>query len=335
MKKIAILALTALPCFVFAQKQGSTKDVERIIITNKAANNDKLTIIVDGEKITLNGKPITEDSNGNVTVRRMKIKDLDNLAETFSFELPSEGKNTYSGFGNFSVTPNKAMLGVTTQKTEKGVEVKSVTEESAAQKIGIKEGDVIIAVDGKKIQTPDELSSSIKDKNPGDKITIDYTSGDQKRSVTTALTKWKAPESLIIRKFNENGAVGGVDIQDIMENLQNAQSGQNFRFRTLPGTSIQLMTNGPKLGIKVQELETGTGVKILEVTEGSDAEKAGLKKDDIIKDANGVAIESTQDLLSQTQKSKAGSVLKLKVDRNGKNQDINVVFKKKIKTADL
>ncbi|MCH5599733.1 PDZ domain-containing protein [Niabella ginsengisoli] len=95
------------------------------------------------------------------------------------------------------------------------------------------------------------------------------------------------------------------------------------------------MENGPKLGIKIQDVESGTGVKVIELEKGSDADKAGLKEGDIIKEANGNAVKNADDLLEEKGTVEAGSTLKLKVDRNGKSHDINVLFSKKIKTADL
>ena len=54
------------------------------------------------------------------------------------------------------------MLGVTTEKADKGVEIQDITKESAAAKAGLKEGDIITKIDDKKIEDPDDLSEAIK-----------------------------------------------------------------------------------------------------------------------------------------------------------------------------
>lgn len=87
--------------------------------------------------------------------------------------------------------------------------------------------------------------------------------------------------------------------------------------------------------IKIQDVETGTGVKILELEKNSDADKAGLKEGDVIKEANGTTVNNTDDLVAQTRKSRAGDTLKLKVERNGRSQNIDLLFSKKIKTAKI
>lgn len=274
----------------------------------------------------LNGKPLNENENSDVSVRRMKIKDLNN----FSFS-PADGS-----FGpmerqiKIAGLPNKAMLGVTTEKADAGAVVRSVNEESAAEKAGIKEGDIITEVDNKKIETPAELSEALKDKKPGDKVSIGYLRDGKKEIAHTELTAWKAPQTMT---FN---AQPNFEFNDIFENLSKGggQGNRNFYFREAPAFGLAA-SSGPKLGIKIQDVETGTGVKVIEIEKGSDADKAGLREGDIIREANSVSLNSTDDLLVQKRKTRAGSTMKLKIDRNGRSQNIDIVFSKKIKTADL
>lgn len=331
MKKVLLLIAAALPGILFAQEKGSGKDVERIIITKKGASDGKINIVVDGENITVNGKPLKEDEKGNITVKRMKIKDLDNFSGIAGDDW-SDGARAFRNYGNITYVPlaaNKAMLGVTTEKADEGVIVRSVSDESAAEKAGIKEGDVITAVNGEKIVSPDELSGALKGKKPGDKVEISYTRDGKKAVVTAELTKWKAPQAMTF-----NGSPN-FELNDIFGNLQNQlENGGNRRwnFQAYPNFSI---AGGPRLGIKIQDVETGAGVKVIEVEKGSDADKAGLREGDIIKEANAVTLNSTDDLLAQKRKAQPGSSMKLKVDRSGKSQNIDIVFSKKIKTADL
>ncbi|GAB3424661.1 PDZ domain-containing protein [Niabella aquatica] len=332
MKKIFLLITAALPGILFAQEKESGKNVERIIITKKGTDNDKMNIVVDGEHITVNGKPLKEDEKGNITVKRIKIKDLDNFSGIAGDDW-SDGARSFRSFGNMNYIPlatNKAMLGVTTEKTGEGVTVRSVSEESAAEKAGIKEGDIITAIDGKEIASPDELSKALKDKSPGDKVEIGYIRAGKKTAVTATLTQWKAPQTMT---FN---ATPNFELNEIFRNhLQNElgnDGNRKWNIQTYPNFST---AGGPRLGIKIQDVETGTGVKVIEVEKGSDADKAGLREGDIIKEANTVVLNSTDDLLVQKRKIRAGASMKLKVDRKGKSQNIDIVFSKKIKTADL
>lgn len=319
MKKIFLLLALVVPTMMFAQN----KEAQRIIITKKGSSNEKVNITIDGENVTVNGKPLTEDADGDITIKRIKIKDLDNYRDT-----PPEGSATIRSFGRIPFPTNKAMLGVATEKNDKGAKIVSVNEESAAEKAGLKEGDIIEAVDSKKITTPDELSQALKDKEPGDKVEITYSRDGKKNTVTATLTKWKAPQTMTFE------ASPNFDLRDFFGNVPNEFGNGNRRWeiQTYPRFNI---SSGPKLGIKIQDLEAGSGVKVIEVEKDSDAEKAGLKEGDIIKEMDGHTINGTDDMIAQTRKNKPGANINVKVDRKGRTENIKIQLSKKIKSAHL
>lgn len=340
MKKILLVTAVALPGILWAQKDnGEPKEQERIIITKKGSTGEKLNIVVDGENITVNGKPVDKNDKGDITVKRLKIKD----ANTFSWS-PEIGFGDEASDMNRQIrvfrAPNKAMLGVTTEKTDEGVKVMSVNDETGAKKAGLQEGDIITKVDDKVIEAPDQLSESLKDKKPGDKVTISYKREGKSATAIAELTKWNAPEVMTFSNGSANFSTPDINFEELMSRIpKNDDSGnwnnRNGNFRIYGAPAFGINASGPKLGVKIQDVEKGTGVKIIELEKGSDADKAGLKEGDVITEANGVAVEGTEDLLVQTRKSKAGATLKLKVDRSGKSQKIDVVLSKKLKTADL
>ena len=67
-----------------------------------------------------------------------------------------------------------------------GVYVGEVISGSAADKAGMKAGDVIVQVDGRPINASSQLQEQIGRKNPGDQITILVRRGQ--RSVTLQVT---------------------------------------------------------------------------------------------------------------------------------------------------
>lgn len=56
-----------------------------------------------------------------------------------------------------------------------------------------------------------------------------------------------------------------------------------------------------KLGLKIQDTEEGGNIKVIAVEDSSAAEKARLKKDDIITEINGKKINNTDDAREQLQ----------------------------------
>jgi len=57
----------------------------------------------------------------------------------------------------------------------------------AAQKAGLKAGDVITAVNGNSIASGDDLSRAIDAHKPGQQITVTYTRGGNEHTVTVTL----------------------------------------------------------------------------------------------------------------------------------------------------
>ncbi len=331
MKQIYLFLALLTPGFLLAQKDTKNKEVEQIVITKKGTGNEKLNIVVDGDKVTVNGQPAGKGKNEDLTVTRRRIKDPENYND-WAPGLNGNMNRFHRQF-NMMPEPNKAMLGVTTRKTEQGVEVMNVSDESAAEKAGLKAGDIIIELDHKSIETPDELSKAIKDKNPGDKVTISFLRNKKQQTAVADLTPWKAPSALTLRD-------GGNFNFDLPENFD-IQEFRNRPGMQMPGNNLRLFNYNPaaqgqRIGLRVQDLETGSGVKVIEVEKGSDAYKAGLRDGDIITEVDGTNVNSTDDAVPVLRQNRmSGKSVKLKIDRNGKSQQVEVPFTKKIKTANL
>jgi serine protease Do len=300
-----------------AKEKTEKKDVEQIIITRKGDNNEKVTVEINGDKITVNGKPLDEykDKDGNLSIRTHKIKELEGLTRM--------GNWNYSGDNNFQIfneDANHAMLGVTTEKADQGVEIQDITKESAAQKAGLKEGDVITKIDDKKIEDPDDLSKAIKAHKPGEKVTVTYLRDKKEQKVTAELGKWKGIGAMTL-----NGDNFKMDMGKTMP-----------RIRTTPYVQGWNWSGGnPKLGLSVQDTDDGKGVKVIDVDEESNAAKAGIKEDDIITEVDGKAVNGTDEISKIIRDSKDKISVMVKLQRGGKTQNIEVKMPRKIKTTDL
>lgn len=318
------------PIVTMAQKEQSDttakkKDVQQIIITNKGVS-DKVVVEIDGDKITVNGKPIDElkDKINDLTVRVNKFKQLENLSMLKGMPYKKGDVNEVLGFFdnnnfNLSMFETRAMLGVATEKTEGGVQVKSVTKESAAERAGLKENDIITKVNDTKIATPDELSAAIKNFKPGEKVIVTYLRGKKEQKATAELTKWEGNKMEMTTQ--------GIDINDMFRNLPRIREGYNMG-RMQFGTT-------PKLGISVQDAEDGKGVKVLDVDEESNAQKAGILKNDIITRVDDTAVSNVDEVSKAIKEKKDQATVKLQVVRSGKTQTVEVKVPRKLKTAEL
>jgi len=326
---VLAVALVA-PVAVLAQKEEKVKEKvnkggRQIIVTTKSDNNEKIVVEVIGDKVTINGKPVEEygeKGEKDINVRVNNLKDL--TALTYS-RTGKGGTVTYNGDGFYNVYPsmdsNRAMLGVTTGSAEGGVKINDITKDGGAEKAGLKEGDIITTIDGKKMEDPDDLSETIRAHKIGDKVSITYLRDNKEQKVTAELTKWKGV----------TGSINGLNL-----NFDKMATPRAFTMpRTTYGQAFSWSGGSPKLGISVQDTDDGKGVKVIEVDDDSNAAKAGVKEDDVIAEVDGKAVNSTDEMVKVIRDSKEKSSVLIKLNRAGKTQSIEVKMPKKLKTADL
>ena len=145
--------------------------------------------------------------------------------------------------------------------TNEGIYVSKVESNSAGEAAGLKEGDVIVAVDGKKVTKMSELQELMAGKRPGDKLTITYLHNKKKESKTVTLKNAQGNTSIV--KSADLDVLGG-----------------NFR------TVTEQQKN---------ELKIAYGLEVIKVNDGA-LKKAGIGKGLIILDVNDTPMKSLSDL---------------------------------------
>src|SRR6185436_6680929 len=124
------------------------KESQEIIIRKKGDKDTKIVVEIKGDNVIINGKPISEFKDGDITINKRNIQVWDG-AHGFSF-APGDMDIDFKGpfTGNF-MSGHGAFLGVTTSgddedddKKTDGATITDVTKGSAAEKAGLKEGDV-------------------------------------------------------------------------------------------------------------------------------------------------------------------------------------------------
>ena len=337
---VLVVALL-LPASLLAQKEEKDKDVkekkevEQIIITRKGDEKEKVIIEINGDKVTVNGKSLDEykDKEGSVTVRRSRYKDYEGLLDLYRTSRDGFGAWSYDnkdGVSYYNTAANHAMLGVTTEKTDDGVKVNSITKESAAEKIGLKEGDIITKIDDKKIESPDDLSKTIQQHKPGDKVAITFLRDKKEQKATAELTKWKGVSGIYPPAMDFKIDLGDMNFDKSIPRVLTMP-----RTPGAPGQTWSWSGGSPKLGLSVQDTDDGKGVKVIEVDDESSAAKAGIKEEDIITEVDGKAVKNTDDMVKVIKESKEKISVMIKLLRSGKIQNIEVKMPRRIKTADL
>jgi serine protease Do len=300
------------------QKEKSSKETDErsqeIVIRKKGGKTDKMTIIVDGDNVTINGKPVDEFRNNNVTVFK-RNGSLAMAPRVRAFSGPSPHVDVERFNRLLPASSNKAMLGVLTAKADDGVKVTDVTKESGAEKAGLKKDDIITKIGDKKVSEPVDLIEAIADYKPKDKVDITYKRNGKESKTSAVLGENKQSFTYNLnRDFNFNGPDGAFPH---MENF-------NFNFN-----------RKPKIGLQIQDVEEGKGVTVKDVDEDSPAAKAGLKDGVVITQVNGKDVEGVEDLRTATRELKEGESVKLSYKRDGKPLTAEIKIPKKLRTADL
>ena len=321
---LQILTLAGLSCFttaaVSAQTQNTTQnklgEFDEIVIKHKSDKDGKVTVEIKDGNIIVNGEKLDQYSDPDISVFRRKITPRNGNVFSYDSNDPRSNFDLFNGGDDMPMPMNKAVLGVITEKeAAAGVTVRSVAKGTPAEKAGIKEGDIITAVDDEKINEPAELFEAIGKHKPNDKVTVTYTRNSKSSKVTVTLDE---------RKEMNRG--GGTMHPPLSQMPQNAPRIFSFPPRGRQGFDNNWFTrpeDDARLGLQVQDTENDEGARVIDIEPGSQAEKAGFQKNDIITNLAGEAIKSAADLASTYRENRDGNVT-AKVKRNGKNMEIKV-----------
>jgi len=293
-----------------------TTEKEKADKEPKEKISKKLSIVVDGDKVTINGKDVKDMSPDEME----KLGDLDMLKLSPGLRMMIPGRGGANFFKLDELRKGgkeRALLGVMSEKHEKGAKITAVTKESAAAKAGLQKDDIITKVNDAAIDDSESLYEAIGKYKPEDKVTIHYLRDGQAKTATATLGKTM-----------EMGF--DFDFDD--------QFKRNFDF-SMPGTGMPPISFGrtskPKLGMAIEDTEDSKGVKVTDVDDETPAYKAGVKKEDLITSINGKNITSVDEIREALKNLKEGDTVKAGITRAGKAQTIDIKLPKKLKTADL
>jgi len=329
---------------------GDTAKSKTVKVTAKLGHDknnkeEEMNIVIDGDHVMINGEEVNENDpringSGNKRVKIQRMITAPKKVEGFKLdknqknnEDKEEGdEDDFEGLVTDMPPANQAFLGVITESTEKGAKVKDVNEGSPAAKAGIQVDDIITQVKEEKITGPEDLYATIGKCKPDEQVNINLIRNDKKMIVAATLAKNKnqGPQ---VQFFN----FGEPEMNNGRGNQR--RPGFNFELPNMPELNgiMDRYVRKPKLGITIEDLEAGEGVKITSVTEGSPAEKAGLQKNDVITSVNDKKVKDVDGIkpIISGNNNVEGSTFKFNINRNGKATVIEVKFPKKLKTADL
>ena len=357
MKKIilaaVILGLTGFTGTLKAQddkakEKDKNKESQEITIRSKGDKEKKLIVEINGDKVTINGKPLSEYKDDEITINKRNV--IIRNGRSISRMTTTPGEDLFTEFPAFNEKmESRAFLGVTTEDGEGGAKITNVSKESAAEKAGLKTGDMITKVNDKKVDGPESLMDAVTSMKPKDEVTVYYKRDGKENQSKVVLGERKEPATMAYSFSSPDGMARTFTIPRVnvnpdiaiwdgkgMDAIASAPRSYNYNyndnnFKTLEG----MYFSRPRLGLKIQDTDEGNGVKVLDVEKDSPADKAGLKENDIVTEIGGKKVANTDEARNQLQENREKSNYTVKAKRNGSEMSFDIKIPKKLKTANL
>ena len=202
-----------------------------------------------------------------------------------------------------------AELGVRiTDATSGGVEIDEVQPDSAADKAGLKRGDVIVEFDGERVRSGRHFARLVQETPAGRTVKATIVRNGQRQDVQVKPSEGR--ESAVL--------LGGdqmpgwfADRHGDFDYFRDLPFNFNFDF-DIPGMGM----GASRLGVTVDELPrqladyfgAKDGVLVTTVTDGSAAQRAGIKAGDVITSINGEPVNSRSELVSALRHADAEEI---------------------------
>ena len=219
-----------------------------------------------------------------------------NLAKSILPQLREKGKVT-RGFMGVSVgdlTPD-LVQGFGLPAGTKGALVQNVVPRGPAAKGGVEAGDVIVSLNGKPVESAGELTRGVALVPPGEAVNVTILRKGEKKQVSFKVAQRPEDESAVGR--GEGGGEGGGEKADKSPKL---------------GLSLAPLTPAmaKELGVSAEE-----GVVVTDVADGGPAQRAGVRRGDVILEVARHAVKKPEDVSGVIGKMKEGQMALLRIRR--------------------
>jgi len=239
-----------------------------------------------GEVIGINTSIITRSGGSNGIGFAIPI----NLAHSVLADLKRDGRVERARLGVAISDIDKETMKALKLPNRKGALVPQVEAGSAADRAGLRAGDVIIALDGKPVNHAHELPIRIARHHPGDRVSVRIIRDGDTINLPVELDA-----------MPDDQTVAG-------------RNGHKARSRQVMGVAVTVLNKDKRSQLHAR---VDHGVAVNQVLRGSPAARAGLRRGDVIYRINGITINSTRDFQKFEKQLSKGNALRVLVDRKG------------------
>jgi len=248
-----------------------------------------------------------------------------NIVRSVTSEIKEKGK------------VRRGWLGVLIADNEEGkVEITAVDKESPAELAKLKEGDIVLKIDGKDVTGSQMLASEIRKRKPGEDITLKIEREGKELDVKVKLGEYpeeearKELELRFPRLFPRLPEPPKVVVPETPRVVPPAppkapkpglRDWWRWEYRKYIG--VYLEETSKELS-EYFGLKEGRGLLVSRIEKGGPAEKAGLKVGDVIFKADGKRVETVDDLAALIQDKKKADKVKIEFLRDKKAMSVEV-----------
>jgi len=256
------------------------EDVYQDFIQTDAAinpgNSGGPLLNLEGEVVGINSAIITGDRGYMGIGLAVPV----NMAKAIKDQLIETGKvqRGYVGIGMQNIDPE--MVEFFKLENNKGVLVTSVTEGSPADKAGLKKDDVVILIDNKKVEDPQDVKNIIGFTAPDTEVQFTIIRGGKEKKVTVKVGSMAESE---LADTSDIGKKFGLTVSTIDEEIAD-------QYNT----------------------DEGVGVVVIDVKSGSPAARAGIRKGMVILEVNRIEISTVgefNETIAESEETKKALLL--------------------------
>ena len=263
---------------------------------------------------------------------------FDPSTESYGFSSDEQGGSSYLGVDTRDITQDR--ISALKLKDENGVEVTLVDQDAPAGKAGIKEHDVILTLNGNKVESVEQLRRMIREVPPGRIISLGLSRDGQPLDLKVQLAdrnKYLAKRGGVSKTFKVQIPPMAIPPMPAMPAIPAMPEFD------VP-VSVVVVHSSLRSGLLVENLtpqlgeffgaKEGHGVLVRSVEKGSRAEKAGFRAGDVIVRVEKDPVHDSSDFTHALRSHSGGSV-SVGIIREKREQTITLTLPERRQSGDL
>ncbi len=221
-----------------------------------------------------------------------------NMAKAIEEQLRDSGKVSRGYLGLYAQDVTSEMIEPLGMKEPGGVVIARIEKESPAEKAGLKVQDIILELNGKKVESYDSFRNQVAALQPGSRVRLTIFRNGGSEEIMVALGERPSTAAMKEAPTQESKEALGIEVQNLTKDLA-----EQFGY------------------------QLGEGVIVSAVVPGGPAAEQGIQVGDLIASVNRQSITSVHEFTAAVKKASGSGKALFLVKRGEMSQFVVVKFK--------